>query len=235
MDRRQQIDYVINNNSANINMELNNMIDEVTVNGETIPPPKTYLQAIARRMILPLVNTRVTPNHVTTLRLLTGLIAATCFATGETTWTAGGGTAFALSMLLDRADGELARLSGKSSRWGHWFDLITDMVVNVVLFIGIGYGLSGETILGDWTTVMGVIAGLSIGAIFIVVFQFHTSGTHPGIVFNYPDGFDLDDSLIVIVLCAWFDLMLHLLITAVICAPAFLVFSLWRAKASQVS
>jgi hypothetical protein len=103
------------------------------------------------------------------------------------------------------------------------------MLVNMVLFIGIGYGLSGTTWLGEWSTVLGGVAGISIGAIFIIVFQFHMSGTHPGVVFKYPDGFDLDDSMFVIPLFAWFDGMLYLLIIAGIVAPAFLVFSIWQA------
>ena len=40
-----------------------------------IPPPKTYVHYAGRWLILPLVNTPVTPNHLKTLRLLTGIAA----------------------------------------------------------------------------------------------------------------------------------------------------------------
>ncbi len=85
-----------------------------------VPPPKTYAHHVGRWLILPLVNTSVTPNHLTTLRLLTGIAAAAAFAMGDYFWTVWGGALYAVSALLDRADGELARLSDKMSSWGHW-------------------------------------------------------------------------------------------------------------------
>lgn len=197
--------------------------------GDNISPPKTHAHRVARWLIYPLIGTRITPNHITTLRFLSGLLAAWCFSQSAASWHAWGGSIFVFSMLMDRADGELARMTNQSSKWGHWYDLISDMLVNMVLFIGIGYGLSGLTWLGEWTTLLGAIAGISIGAIFIIVFQFHMSGTHPGIVFKYPDGFDLDDSMFVIPLFAWFGGLLYLLILAATIAPAFLIFSIWQA------
>lgn len=197
---------------------------------DDIPPPKTYSHYLARWMITPLLNTPVTPNHITTLRLLSGLLAAYWFSIGEYFWTCLGGLMFVISTLLDRADGELARLGKLSSKGGHWYDLICDMVVNVVIFVGIGFGVAASSGLGSWAWIMGIISGLSVGAIFLVVFQLHTSGSHPGIAFKYPDGFDLDDSLFVIAIFAWFNALLPLLIMAVLAAPAFLIFALWRSR-----
>ena len=205
-------------------------MDNQSANTEVnISPPKTHVHLVARWMMSPLVGTRVTPNHITTIRLLSGLIAAWCFSRTGASWHTWGGIILVFSMLMDRADGELARLTDQSSKWGHWYDLICDMLVNMVLFIGIGYGLSGLTWLGEWSIILGAIAGISIGAIFIIVFQFHLSGTHPGIVFKYPDGFDMDDSLFVIPLFAWFGGLLYLLILGSTVAPAFLIFSIWQA------
>lgn len=192
-----------------------------------ISPPKTYVHAVARWCVRPLVDTPVTPNHLTTLRLLTGMAAAAAFATGEYGWTVWGGILFVISALLDRADGELARLSARMSTGGHWYDLYADMLVNVLVFVGIGIGLIGE-LPGVWAPVMGVVSGLSVGGIFMVVFRLHDLGSHPGVAFAYPEGFDLDDTLFVIALFAWFDALLPLLTAAVIGAPAFLIFALYR-------
>lgn len=205
-------------------------INQKQDNPAEIPPPKTHAHVVARWMIRPFVNTPLTPNHVTTLRLLSGVATALLFATGDYPWVVAGGLVFVFSMLCDRADGELARLTGQSSSWGHWYDLVCDMLVNMLVFIGIGYGLTTHAVLGEWALLMGIIAGGSIGAIFIIVFSFHTSGTHPGVVFHYPDGFDLDDTLFIIPVLAWFNQLLPLLIAAVIGAPAFLLFSLWQAR-----
>lgn len=199
----------------------------MTAHFKSEPPSKTYAHVIARWCIRPLVNTPVTPNHLTTLRLLSGVAAALAFSAGEYFWTVWGGIFFVISALLDRADGELARLSNRMSTGGHWYDLYCDMLVNVMVFVGIGFGLA-DAVPGLWAPVMGIISGISVGAIFLVVFRLHDSGSHPAIVFNYPTGFDLDDTLFIIALFAWLDALLPLLIAAVIGAPLFLVFALWR-------
>jgi phosphatidylglycerophosphate synthase len=195
--------------------------------GKDASPPKTYAHHVGRWLILPLVNTPVTPNHLTTLRLLTGIAAAVAFAMGDYFWTVWGGVLFAFSALLDRADGELARLSGKISASGHWYDLYCDALVNVVLFIGIGFGLT-ESVLSHWAWKMGLLSGLSIAVTFWIMFRLYESGDHPSEVFNYPDGFDLDDALFLVCIFAWFDGMLPLLIASSVCAPLFLIFALWQ-------
>jgi len=194
-----------------------------------VPPPRTHAHAVARWCIRPLLNTGVSPSHLTTLRLLTGLAAAGAFAAGDYFWTCWGGVLFAISALLDRADGELARLTGRISRGGHWYDLSSDMAVNVLTFIGIGIGLTGR-VPGLWGPIMGLVSGLSVGAIFIVVFRLHSGGSHPSVAFRYPNGFDFDDTLFVIALFAWFDWLLWLLIAGAVGAPLFLMFALWRSR-----
>ncbi len=78
----------------------------------------TWMHRAVRPVARSLARTRVTPNQVNTLRLVAGLAAA-AFAEGSETWRAG---TFLLGMFLDRADGELARLSGKISPRGHTYD-----------------------------------------------------------------------------------------------------------------
>lgn len=200
-----------------------------TQTSKPVPPPRTHAHAVARWCIRPLLNTWVGPNHLTTLRLLTGLAAAGAFAVGDYFWTCWGGVLFAISAVLDRADGELARLSGRISSGGHWYDLSCDMTVNVLSFIGIGFGLT-DRLPGPWGPIMGLVSGLSVGAIFIVVFRLHSGGSHPSVAFSYPNGFDFDDALFVIALFAWFDGLLWLLIAGAVGAPLFLVFALWRSR-----
>jgi archaetidylinositol phosphate synthase len=202
------------------------------VSGGSHPPPRTHAHAVARWCILPLLTTRVMPNHLTTLRLLTGLAAAAAFAAGDYFWICWGGVLFVISAVLDRADGELARLSGRTSPGGHWYDLSCDMTVNVLTFIGIGLGLA-DRVPGPWAPVMGVVSGLSVGAIFVVVFRLHSSGSHPSVAFSYPGGFDFDDALFGIALFAWFDVLWPLLIAGTIGAPLFLAFALWRYRRVQ--
>ncbi len=124
---------------------------------------KPWDARLASLLIRPLRDTPVTPNHLTSVRLLTGIAAAAAFASGV--WPNLAAILFALSNLLDHTDGELARLTGKSSRAGHLYDLASDAIVHVTLFVSIGIGL-WNTGAGAWALPAGVIAGVAVASIF---------------------------------------------------------------------
>ncbi len=157
----------------------------------------TWIHQFARKLVRPLVDTPLTPNHLTTGRLLFGLAGAVCFGFDETFWNVIGALAFVVSMVLDRADGELARLSGQSSRFGAIYDLVTDAICNSALFIGLGVAaMDGE--LGSWSLLMGIVAGISISIIFYAVIEVATSINPKAASFNSFAGFDPDDAMIVV-------------------------------------
>ena len=60
----------------------------------------TWLHRIARVIVLPLAKTPVTPNQVTSLRLLTGIGAATLLALGGNSCTRVGAAVFLLGALV---------------------------------------------------------------------------------------------------------------------------------------
>jgi archaetidylinositol phosphate synthase len=74
---------------------------------------------LARRLVAPLIDSWVRPNHLTTLRLTVGLAAAAAFLPGSYGWSNVAALLLVLSNFLDHTDGELARMSGKTSRIGH--------------------------------------------------------------------------------------------------------------------
>lgn len=131
---------------------------------------KPWDAQLAYRLVYPLRNSWVTPNHLTLVRLLFGIFAATGFAEGSYLWTNVGAICFVISNFLDHTDGELARLTGKTSKEGHYFDLVCDAIVNIILFIGIGVGLM-EGGLGVWALPMGIISGISVAAIFFMRYE----------------------------------------------------------------
>ena len=91
----------------------------------------TWIHKLSRVTIVnPLAKTRVHPNHLTLVRLVTGLGAVAGFATGAVPWVQIGAVAFLVSMLFDRADGDLARVTGRTSPMGHKLDLIADSLCN---------------------------------------------------------------------------------------------------------
>ena len=120
---------------------------------------------IAYKLIYPLRNTFVTPNYLTSLRLLFGIFAGIFFALGEYKYSNIGAFCFVLSNFLDHADGELARLKNQMSSKGHIYDLVSDALVNILLFLGMGIGLM-QTNLGVYACIMGIISGTTVAAIF---------------------------------------------------------------------
>ncbi len=71
----------------------------------------SWTHLLARPVIRPLIGTPVRPNHLTSLRLLTGVGACVALGLGTHAGLWWGGWLWLLSAFLDRADGELARLA----------------------------------------------------------------------------------------------------------------------------
>src|SRR5215475_1810767 len=132
------------------------------------PAPRPWDARLARRLVTPLKDSRATPNHLTTVRLVFGLAAAAAFIPGTYGWTNVGALLLILSNFLDHTDGELARLSGKSSRIGHIYDLASDAAVTILLFVAMGAGIGARRglLLGLSPTALGTAAGVAIALIF---------------------------------------------------------------------
>src|ERR1700726_1292010 len=117
------------------------------LNREPLPHPlpaasRPWDARLARRLVAPLIHSWVSPNHLTTLRLGVGLAAAAAFTPGTYGWANLAALLLVLSNFLDHTDGELARISGKGSRLGHYYDLASDALITVCLFIAIGVGVN---------------------------------------------------------------------------------------------
>ncbi len=194
----------------------------------------TWIHRGVRTLVRPLVGTPVTPNQITALRLLTGMGAAAAFATGEAFWQNVGGAIFVLSLVLDRADGELARLGGKTSLWGHRFDLIADGLANGLVFVGIGVGLR-ESVLAYWALPMGVLAGGAVAAVLWLVVRVENSQGPRALELPAAGGFDADDAMLAVPIAVWLGGAVPLLIAAAIGAPVFAALFFWRHRRNGVS
>jgi phosphatidylglycerophosphate synthase len=178
-------------------------------------------------MVKPLVRTTVTPNQLTALRLTFGLLASAACMVGEPVWTRVGAALFVIAFLLDRADGTLARLSDKKSAFGHRFDLISDTVSNAMIFVGIGIGLR-DSELGWWMAVLGLIAGIAVGAILSLVLRAEIQKGEGAIELKPFLGFDADDAIIVVPIALWLGWALPLLYLAAFITPFFALFFAWK-------
>jgi archaetidylinositol phosphate synthase len=195
-------------------------------------PFTSWTHRLSRMMVRPLVGGPVTPNHLTTARLVTGLLACGAFATGAATWTLWGGMLWIVSCLLDRADGELARLGGTSSPGGHLYDYYTDVAINGLLFVAIGIGLRDETLIGGWALVLGAVAGVTVAAASVLAERLEREGVGEGKAYAGVLGFDFDDVLYLLAPIAWLGWFPYVLIGAALGGPAFAILTAWRLRAA---
>jgi archaetidylinositol phosphate synthase len=178
----------------------------------------SWSHLLARQLVRPLVGTSIRPNHLTTLRLLSGLIACVCFALGSRLGMIWGGFVWLLSALLDRADGELARIGNMTSPGGHRYDYYTDVVVNTAFFVAIGVGLR-HTWLGKWSILLGLLAG---GALLLCMWWSELlERLSPPLTRAYEGrwGFDPDDALYLMAVFAWLNWLEPILIGSAAVTP----------------
>ena len=178
-----------------------------------IPPATTWTHKLARILVLPLVGTGVTPNHLTTLRLVTGLGACAAVALGTPAGNAWAGGLWLLSAFLDRADGELARVGDMMSPGGHAYDYASDVIVNALIFLAVGIGLRHS-----WLGMAAIPIGLAATASMLVcwvtgeVYQKLLGSGQKAYAGRW--GFDLDDGLYLLAILIWLNLMSYILIAA---------------------
>ena len=192
----------------------------------------SWTHRLARLLVRPLVGTRVTPNHLTTLRLLTGLGACAALAAGDRGLEIWGGWLWLASAFLDRADGELARLSGSSSAWGHRYDFVCDIAVTALFFVGVGVGWR-EGAIGAWSIVLGLTAGAGVLAAELLAERIDQANAETGEK-AYPGfaGFDFDDVLYLFAPVVWLGWHQEFLAGASVGAPAFALLTWHRYRRS---
>jgi phosphatidylglycerophosphate synthase len=190
----------------------------------------TLIHRIVRPAVRVAARIGITPNQLTTARLATGLAAAACFATGAYTWVVLGGLIFVISMLLDRADGALARQTAQTSLAGHRYDLASDCIASVAAFVGLGIGLAHEN--GDLGLDLGLLAGLGIGVLFFELNVLNLGSLGGVAFFEGRLAFDPDDAMIFVPLLIWCGQAWPMLVAASVITPlaALVVGVLWRRR-----
>jgi archaetidylinositol phosphate synthase len=170
---------------------------------------------IARRLVAPLKDTWVTPNHLTTVRLMVGLGAAAAFIPGTFLWSNIAAALMVLSNFLDHTDGELARMSGKTSRFGHLYDLASDAAVTILVFIamGVGVGMAG----------LGFLAGTAIAGIFFMRLRIEEKVGKAGTQQATFGGFETEDILYLAPLVTLCNGMSTFIPVAAVCAPLYML------------
>lgn len=118
----------------------------------------------AKQVVAWCVRLGLKPNQVTFAGFLLVILAGLCFANGQ---YAPGLVAAWLMTFLDTVDGKLARVTLTSSRFGHYFDHIIDIVHPPLWYMLWGLGLPAV-----------MVAGLSIplSGHFLLILVFYIAG-----------------------------------------------------------
>ena len=190
-----------------------------------MPDNKPLDARLAAKLVYPLRHSAVTPNHLTTARLLTGVVACALLSSGDPGWANAGALCIVISTFLDHADGELARITGKVSKFGHYYDLASDSIVDILLFIGIGICLMHSP-LGAWALPMGIFAGVSVAAIFQLRLMISNMTGKEQIDQPNIGLFEIEDVFYLLPLVTFFDVLRSFLIVAAVGAPLFAIWTL---------
>lgn len=187
----------------------------------TYPPSgdPPWDQRLANVAVRPLVATSVTPNQITTLSLALGLLAAVLYAAGGAA-AHFGAACFMLSFWLDHADGELARMSGRTSPFGHYYDLAAGGAVLIAVFVGMGIGTGNGA--------LGASAGIATAAIFVLRMELERRSGKAAVQQPSLFGFELEDVMYLLGPITWAGLLEPFLLLAGIGAPLFALFVLWE-------
>lgn len=163
-----------------------------------------------------LIHTPVSPNTISVISILTGVVAALCFAQGQWGMAVLGGILFQLSAVIDCIDGDIARVLFKESRWGKWLDLAGDQIVHVSVFAGVAWGLvqSGGGTAALWLGA-SAMAGALISFAVVVRGMRQRSREHTLWQRLIDAATNRDFSVLVLVLACWNELGWFLWLAAV--------------------
>ena len=182
---------------------------------------------MARVLVRPLIGTGVRPNHITTLRVTTGLASCAAVALGTPAGALWGGVLWLVSAFLDRADGELARIGDMKSRGGHLYDYYSDALINSLVFAAAGIG-ARHGWMGVWAEPIGVIAGVSMLICWVVGERYQQLEGSGQKAYEGRWGFDMDDGLYLIAPLIWFGLMSFVVLGAAVATSVMAVLIIFR-------
>lgn len=126
---------------------------------------------LAYGFVAAVYRTSLTPNQVTLLSLLSGLLAAGCFVEGSRSMMLWGGALLWASAILDGADGILARAKNAFSELGRALDGTADALVGVISVAGAAYHLWVTR--GDGWLMLAILVALVSAILHIYLYDYY--------------------------------------------------------------
>lgn len=146
---------------------------------------------ISLRVTRLLAPTGITPNQVSVLTLVLGLLASWFAALGGYAWWLAAAVAFQVASILDGTDGELASLTFRQTPFGAWMDTICDNVSYVAFMVGVMVGVDRAGLSASylWWGGLGFAAAfLSLVNIQMVLHRDGTSGSALSVRYAHQQG-----------------------------------------------
>jgi hypothetical protein len=144
---------------------------------ENNPAPQQLfplVRHLSYRLTPVLLNTAITPNQITAVSLLLGLLGAVCFVSGDHAAGVIGALLLTASYTFDNCDGEVARIKNLSSEFGAKFDDMADWMVDAGFFVALGIGASQSMGQPFWFW-FGCAAGAGAFIDYVVDLFYHSS------------------------------------------------------------
>jgi phosphatidylglycerophosphate synthase len=145
---------------------------------------------INRRISIPisrfLIRTSLTPNMVTMLVGIVGVLSGIFYALKHPIW---GGIFLEASSILDGCDGEVAKIKLMESKRGQWFDTIFDQLSYISFVVGVPIGYYSMT----KSPIAIVLGGINLGILLLYAlwgFYFVATYADTGSMVSYPKTVD---------------------------------------------
>lgn len=118
------------------------------------------IHPVSLQLVKCFINTRVTPNTVSSIGFLFGVLAASALYHYQNPWMVLVGAIGLVGWhVLDGADGPLARATGQSSDIGKLIDGLCDHAANVLIYVCVATALATQH--GHWGWIPAKLAAFS--------------------------------------------------------------------------
>jgi len=141
---------------------------------EVMGEARTHSRPLGRYLSKILIRAPFSPNQVSIVSALIGILSGWFFAGGN---FISGALLLQFSAIIDCVDGDLARVLYKESRLGKWLDLVGDQFVHIAVFAGISFGLArSDPALPALALGTSAVLGTIISFAVIVLFMRRKNG-----------------------------------------------------------
>jgi phosphatidylglycerophosphate synthase len=141
-----------------------------TTLGSAIDTPwdRLFHRRFSRHVSRAAVALGLAPNTITIASLAAGLIAAWLFWRATPLEAVAALVVYAVAVVLDHADGEVARLTLTESAVGEWLDIAVDTVIHSTVVMALGATSAALTGHGFWLGVVGATGTVASAAVMKV-------------------------------------------------------------------